>query len=426
MIKRILIIFALTLVMSAFLFPISFTFLPRSINSKMLVGVFGIIALVYDSIRKHQMTLSETTVFAGLIAAVFSVWCLYSVTASSSYDTVYAEYIVSFVTWMVSAYGVCAALRLRYENVDLEIITRYLLLAGVFQCVTAVMIDNNASFASFVDRFMDQGQDFYKRGNRLYGIGAALDSAGIRFSVILVMAAYQFSSNPNVRSHSIYQATILSAFAIITVIGAVISRTTILGASLSIIYIIIALFRMRKGGFVTIRMVQIFFWFFIVMAGIIGTVIYFYRSSDTFHGYLRFGFEAFFNWVETGEFTTNSTEVLDTMWVWPDNLHTWIFGRGTFGIFDNNTDIGYCNFTLYCGLVGMLIFSIFFLYCHFAMVKKYREFGIVACLLTALTFIVWIKVTTDIFFIDALLFCALGDYENVPEETIDNTNYITV
>ena len=61
------------------------------------------------------------------------------------------------------------------------------------------------------------------------------------------------------------------------------------------------------------------------------------------------------------------------------------------------------------------------------MVNKYREFGIVACLLTALTFIVWIKVTTDIFFIDALLFCAVGDYEDVPEGTAtDNTNYLTV
>ena len=136
-----------------------------------------------------------------------------------------------------------------------------------------------------------------------------------------------------------------------------------------------------------------------------------YNSSPTVREYLRFGFEAFFNWVETGEFTTNSTEVLETMWVWPSDLHTWIFGRGTFGIYENGTDIGYCNFTLYCGLVGMIIFSIYFLYCHFAMAKKYREFTLTACLLTAITFIVWIKVTTDIFFVDALLFCAVGDFE---------------
>lgn len=410
MIKRVLIIFALTLVMSAFLFPISFTFLPQGINSKILVGVFGIIALVYDSIRNHQMILSEPTIFAGLFAATFSVWCLYAVTASSTYDTIYADYIVSFFTWMISAYGVCAALRIFHEKVDLEIITRYLLLACVFQCFTAILIDNNAAFSSFVDSFMDQGQDFYKRGHRLYGLGAALDPAGIRFSVVLVMAAYIFSSCQNVRDHSLYQVSILVAFTIITLIGTVISRTTILGASLSILYIIITLFRMRKGGFVTTRMVQIFFWFIIVMAAIIGTVIYLYQRNDTFHTYLRFGFEAFFNWVETGTFTTNSTEILETMWIWPDDLHTWVFGRGTFGVFDNGTDIGYCNFTLYCGLVGMVLFSLFFIYCHLVQRRKFKEFGFISILLIILTFAIWIKVTTDIYFIDALLFCAAGDH----------------
>ena len=258
----------------------------------------------------------------------------------------------------------------------------------------------------------------------MYGIGAALDPGGIRFATILVMIAHQFATNLNVRNNSLYQTSDLVAFAIITIIGSVISRTTSIGAALGIGYIIIALFRMRKGGFVTVRLVQRFFWFFLVMAGIIAAAIYFYRSSETFKEYLRFGFEAFFNWVETGEFRTNSTDILmGRMWIWPSDLHTWIFGQGTFGIYENNTDIGYCNFTLYCGLIGMLIFSIFFLYCHFAMAKKYREFTLTAWLLTAITFIVWIKVTTDIFFIDALLFCAVGDYVG-EESTLNNPSSV--
>lgn len=426
--RKYLIGLVLIVVVSFYVFPISFTFLPHAINSKIMVGVFGIIAFIFDGIRKKGITFSEPTIIGAVLASIFSVWCLFSITNTSNYNTIYADYIVSYATWLAGAYGVYAALNLVYEKVDLEIITRYLALVGVFQCITAVLIDNFGSFQSFVDRWMDLEQDFLHRGNRMYGIGAALDPGGIRFAVILVMIAHQFSTEPKVRNNSLYQTTDLVAFAIITIIGSVISRTTTIGAALGIAYIIIALFRMRKGGFVTIRMVRRFFWFILVMIGIIIAAIYFYRNSETFKEYLRFGFEAFFNWVETGEFRTDSTDVLmERMWIWPQDLHTWVFGQGTFGIYENNTDIGYCNFTLYCGLVGMVIFSIFFLYCHFSMVSKYREFGIVACLLTALTFIVWIKVTTDIFFIDALLFCAVGDYEDVPEETAtDNTNYLTV
>lgn len=380
-----------------------------------MVAVFGIASYTYDSIRRHGMYFSEPTLFSGLLAAIFSVWCLFCITLANTYTTVYADYLVSYLTWMFGAYGVYSILKLAYEEVDLEILVRYLALVGVFQCVLAVMIDNISFVESLVDH-IHADADYYKEHNRMYGLGAALDPAGVRFSVILVMIAHQFSTCPNVRNSSVFQATDLVAFAIITIIGAVISRTTLLGAGLGMAYIVITLIRMRKGGFITTRMVQAFFWFFIVMAGIIGAAIYFYRTSDTFQGYLRFGFEAFFNWVETGEFSTGSTDILETMWVWPTDTRTWIIGKGEFGVLATNSDIGYCNFINLCGLIGMVIFSIYFLYCHIVQNRKFRMFGLTSILLIALTFIIWMKVATDIFFIDALLFCIMGDYDLDAEE----------
>ena len=64
----------------------------------------------------------------------------------------------------------------------------------------------------------------------------------------------------------------------------------------------------------------------------------------------------------------------------------------------------------------MVIFSIYFLYCHIVQNRKFRMFGFTSILLIALTFIIWMKVLTDIFFIDALLFCIVGDYETDEEE----------
>ncbi len=406
----------LILTTSFFLFPFSFPFLPESINTKILVAGFGILAFALNSVRRRSFSFSEPTLFAALLAGVFSVWCLFSVTIANTYDTIYADYFISFATWMAGAYGVFSLLQWEHEKVDLEVLTRYLAMVGVFQCVTAVLIDNVSFVERLVDHIMYQPGDFYKVNHRMYGLGAALDPAGVRFSVILIMIAHQFSTNPNVREHRLFQATDLGAFAIIVVIGAVISRTTLVGAGLGLTYIVISLFRMRRGGFITTSMVRMFFWFFIVMIVIVGTSIYFYRTSDTFQGYLRFGFEAFFNWIETGEFRTNSTDILESMWIWPDNLNDWLIGRGTYGVYDNGTDIGYCNFTLYCGLIGMVIFSIFFIYCHTVQTRKFRQFEIAAWMLVALTFIVWVKVATDIFFIDALLFCIASDYEGEVED----------
>lgn len=409
MIRKLIVGFILMLVVSFYVFPIEFTFLPASINSKMLVAVFGIIAYAFDSIRKGSADVSGSVLFAALIAIVFSVWCLFSITASNTADMTYVTYIVSFGTWLAGAYGVYAALRLAYETVDVEILVRYLAWVGVFQCVSAVLIDNYAGFASFVDRFMAVGQDFYKRGQRLYGIGAALDPGGIRFSVIQVMIAHVFATHPRVRNSKSSQLFLLIAFSVITIIGSVISRTTLVGSGLGLAYIGISLAKLRRGGFITLRMLQIYVVFLFAMAGVLVFSIYFYETSRTFHGYLRFGFEAFFNWAETGEFRTGSTDHLSTMWVWPKDPMTWIIGQGTFGVFQNNTDIGYCNFVFYCGIIGLVIFSIFFLYCHWTQIRKFRNFQMAALLLTTLTFIVWTKVTTDIFFIDALLFCIAAD-----------------
>ncbi|MBR5703205.1 MAG: hypothetical protein IKX45_03030 [Bacteroidales bacterium] len=417
MLKKVFIGLVLMLAVSFYFFPFSFPFLPEALNTKIFMAVFGVFAFTYDSIKRHGMYFSEPTLFSGLLAAIFSVWCLFCITIANTFTTVYADYLVSYLTWMFGAYGVYAALKTGYEKVDLEILIRYLAVVGVFQCVIAVLIDNVGFVERMVDYVMYQaGGDYYKAHNRMYGLGAALDPAGVRFSVILIMIAHQFSTNPNVRNSSLYQATDLIAFAIITIIGAVISRTTVVGAGLGLFYIIITLIRMRRGGFITTRMVQAFFWFFIVMAGIIGAAIYFYRVSNTFQGYLRFGFEAFFNWVETGEFTTSSTEILETMWVWPTDTRTWIIGRGVFGVFDTGSDIGYCNFIALCGLTGMVIFSVFFLYCHIVQNRKFRMFGLTSILLIAITFIVWMKVATDIFFIDALLFCIVGDYDSEIED----------
>ncbi len=417
MIRKILIGLILLVVTSLYLFPIEFTFLPKAINSKILVAAFGSMAFVFDSIKKKAMELSQSVLVSMLLAIIFSIWCLFSVTVANTYEMDYATYIVSFLTWMAGAYGVYAALKIAYGEVDLWLLTRYLALVGVFQCVSAVMIDNNQSFCDLVDRFV-VGGSYYREHGRIYGIGAALDPAGIRFSTILVLLAHQFSFDQEVRSKGLYQTTDMIAFAVILIIGSTISRTTIVGGAMGIVYMVISLVRLRQGGFITTRMIQVFFIFIVVLVGIILSAVYFYRTSATFESYLRFGFEAFFNWAETGEFRTSSTDQLGKMWVWPDDTRTWIIGRGTYGVFENNTDIGYCNFTFYCGLIGLAIFSLFFIYVHLVQNRKFHHFWVVSLMLVAITFIVWCKVTTDIFYLDALLFCIAADSdeeEDVPE-----------
>ena len=69
--RKILTISLLTVVMSFYIFPVSFTFLPFFLNSKMIIAGFGVAAFAFDSVRKSSLEVSNFTLISGLFAVVF-------------------------------------------------------------------------------------------------------------------------------------------------------------------------------------------------------------------------------------------------------------------------------------------------------------------------------------------------------------------
>ena len=136
-----------------------------------------------------------------------------------------------------------------------------------------------------------------------------------------------------------------------------ISRTTTIGMMMGLAYIIYStgIFRLT----ISVRNFKFYsvFGFLLVVSVIWG--IYMYQNNYTFYQNMRFAFEGFFNWIEMGEWRTGSTDRLNAiMWVWPETFESWIIGTGKFGFYTFSTDIGYCRFILYCGLVGFGVFVI--------------------------------------------------------------------
>lgn len=403
-------------VVDAFFFDFTLRVFPIA-NSKMILAVIGIVAFVLDSIRNGQPQMSKRIFISAFLAVAFSLWCYVAITVNATDNFDFVRYYLSFATWLGGAYGVYAILKLLHGQVDLMRLSRYLALVGVFQCTIALMIDNIGAVRTLVNSIFLQANDFFESAGRLYGIGCALDPAGVRFSVIQVMIAHQLAREESVRKKAGQYIFLFLSFLVITVVGSIISRTTMVGTLLGLSYILLVNFRIEKGGLVSKSQFSLSLTLLLLIGAAIGISTYLYNTSVSFHSELRFGFEGFFNWVETGEFRTTSTDHLQTMWVWPETPRGWIIGEGKLGVFQINSDIGYCNYIFHCGLIGLGIFSTFFVYNHFSLVNKYRNFTFTAILLTALTFTVWAKVMTDIFLIDALLFCIDGDKEAPPVKT---------
>lgn len=398
------------MVVDFYFFPVSFTFIPTSINSKMLVAAFGLAAFVYNSIREKSVTLSRRTIIAAILSVIFSLCCYFSVFTNGTDDMIYVSYWSSFATWMGGAYGVYVILKAIEKKADLALISKYVLIVCVTQCILALLLDNIPALDGLVSKVFWQANNYYKEIGRIYGIGCALDPAGVRFSAVLLITGYQMVHNEEISGNIKKLAKYLVGFIVLTIIGSMISRTTSIGALLAIAYIVFTNAAIKRGGYVKKSQLWFFALFIALVFGFFALSSTLYNSSPEANRLFRFGFEGFFNWVETGEFRTTSTDILmNVMWIWPKNFHDWIIGTGLFGVFKWGTDIGYCNFILYCGLIGFSVFASYFIYISLSLNSKFKDFYLMSLLLIVLQAIIWTKVTTDIFLMLALLLCADGD-----------------
>lgn len=410
---QILSIIFVTIITSLYFFPID---VATGVNTKMIIAVFGLLVFMVKLaqkviyLEKNYITLSLSALLVSL-CGVLSMWY------NDTVDTTYATYIVSMWVWLGGAYFVVELIKFVHGRDSVWLLCNYLIIVCVFQCVIALAADMNSTVKAFVDGIYSEGS-YYAERQRLYGIGAAVDVAGTRFSAVLIMILcleITYGKKLGTRWLVFY---VLSFF-IIAVIGNMIARTTTVGIILSLGYFIFG--NLRSNGISkTKSKIRIWKWiFFMIIIGIPVTV-YFYQHNPTIHQHIRFAFEGFFSLVEKGKWEVHSNDMLRNMYVFPENVKTWIIGDG---YFDNpkltdpyytgdmrteyymGTDVGYLRFIFYFGVLGLVAFMSFFCKTARLCMKRLMEFKHMFILLLLLNFIIWFKVATDIFVVFAPFLC---------------------
>ena len=424
-IKRILLAIVSVITLSFFYFPVTFAAFPVS-NTKNLMAALGLVVIVLEVSRKQLALLDKNLFTIGLIAALVSLSGLLAVTYNETPDYTYATYLGSFFLWFFSAYLVVTVIKILHGKVGVEMICNYLVLLCVLQCISVLLIDNYPTFKNWVDSTFLGLSDVGER-DRMYGIGAWLDVGGSRFAAVLLMIGYMLTLVKVTKNAKVMYMYILS-FLFILVVGSMVGRTTSVGGGLALLYLLWK----NKEMFFSPKTRNFLITFLLVMAVGIAIAIYYYHHHIGFRENVRFAFEGFFNWWETGEWETTSTNRWQTMFVWPDNAKTWLIGDGYFNGpsdidpyyvgpansgFYKWTDIGYLRFIFYFGLVGLVTFIIYFCKVAATNVSRFKDYRGMFILLLLFNFILWCKVATDIFLIFALFLC-ISKEEN---EEYDNS-----
>ncbi len=405
--QKIIIGIITVVLMSFFYFPFEFVFLP-GVNTKMALAGVGLVIFMMNFSNKRDALLDIDFMWISILALLISLVSLVSTTLNETTDGSFTTYFISMWVWLGGAYAVIQWILLSHKRISVKLVSDYLIIVCVCQCIISLLMLYIPSLKNFVDSFLG-GDDAYMgiAESRVYGIGCALDVAGLRFCAVLMMIAnMSFLEKNNTNQLLLY----IASFIIIAVFGNMIARTTTVGVLLALLYYII----MTISSNTIPKEIKSEFWkiMFIILVIGVPIVIYLYNVNSTFYSNIRFGFEGFFSLFEKGKWETTSSNILiNSMVVFPDNIRTWIIGDGyaanpsvdpyyTGEIYRGyymGTDIGYIRYIFYFGLLGLSLFIVFFLKAANICAKRFPKYELMFYMILIVNYIGWLKVTTDIF-----------------------------
>lgn len=401
------------IIIDFYFFSTTFSF-SGSINTKMVLAVVGLVYLAFDFLKQNALSFPKQLIVLTFFGLGVSLLAYISSTINNTQEFAYVTYFISMWVWLSGAFGAMRLLLTINGELNLEMIAKYIVWICVIQGLLAILQDIYLPLKNLINALVPA--TWVEQHGRLYGLGntACLDTGGIRFGIGSVFCAYLITHLANDGRNGSIPLYIL-AYIIITITGNMVARTTLVGSISGLIYILFG-----SGSFnnkLSAAQLRVWGWLiFLVTVSFIG-VSFLYNTNKEIHDNLEFGFEGFFNLIEDGYWHTASNDVLSSMYIFPDNLKTWIIGDGYFigqssdpnymgdylDGFYMGTDVGYLRFIFFFGITGLALFCALILYSGSLCLKYFSKEKLLILMLIAINFAVWLKVATDCFFIFALL-----------------------
>lgn len=404
----------LAIILTSFaIFPIELVWFP-GLTLKTAMAPLGLVMLLTDLVRQRRPVLNSGFLRVVIWASAVSFISFVSITYNDTNDNSFTGYFVSMIVWICAAYVAVSTIKAVHGTLSVSLVANYLIVMCVAQCVLAFLISQVPFIENLVNSvFLTGGKEMTK--GRLYGIGAGLDIAGLRFMAVLTIIIYMVT-HLSEEEEKKYSLLYIGAFFIISLIGNMISRSTVFGIFISLAYLIVISFsRYRESEIIR----QLWRNFLLVMVAVVLASAVLYQTNSSFRNSMHFGFEGFFSLYEEGQWEVSSNNGLIYMLknIKPEKMRTWIIGDGycdtplhdpyytgphAYGGYYMGTDVGYMRFIFYFGIIGTFIFMMYFYQVASVCAKFFSEYKDMFFLILLCNYIGWIKVSTDIFCLFAL------------------------
>ena len=319
-----------------------------AINGSSFVALSGTIGL--GLYAYHRFPFKEVvTALLGLFVLFFIYYSLSWINDVADGYTV--GYFRTQIAWFFTAYLVVLFIFKAHEKPTFNTFLLYIVGAITLQSLITFLMYLNEGIHDFF--FSLQMQEEYTEeimeeagAQRLMGYGIGFFGAGALSGIGLIAASYLLI---RMRLSTKGFILLVTCYVFTFYVGLFMARTTVVGMLLGLVLIVVLYLKDNKSvkkqakQFIMVSS-------FLMFGGYIFAMFY-------FSGFSTWAFELFTNFFEHGRLETKSSNGLEEMLVFPEDLHTILFGRGYMGFW--GSDVGYSRLIFYVGIPGTIFFFLY-------------------------------------------------------------------
>ncbi len=403
-----------------YLYSVQLIIIPFGIGSRVALALCGLIIFLFNLEREVQLR-KDIFIQKGILKYIFAFALiifvsLLTIALNKTRDFEFVQYPVSIVLILAAAYFIHFLIKKVHKKITYEIVMKYIIVAVLIQVIISLISYLSPQINELLMRLQNlNALDISKieetGEHRFIGFGSTFFGAGMINGFTLMILAVMLKRKPLTRI-KIFMYSLV--YFIILLLGLMMARTTLIGFALSLIYLFFPSFRFNKSS---LRNKWLFLLNLLVIPAVVIGLIFAYSPQllKQLTDVVNFAFELFINYSRNGKFSTSSTNTLESMYVFPKTLKTYLIGDGQYYLIPGDrssayymhTDVGYLRLIYYFGIIGMLCY---FLLQYFvirnAMLRNLENKNLVRffgfCIL--FFFILNSKAFTDLFFL-MILFC---------------------
>jgi hypothetical protein len=408
-----------------YLYSVNFSIIPLGLGTRVYLSLAGF-ALIFLQLTVGNGIGFLTGKFGKIISAlaVVTAMSIISIIVNQTTDLEFVKYAISMLLIVSAAYFVCTVFTRAFPQQAREVLLYTFIGCVAVQCVLAILMFINEPFKDLLLNLVSaseiEADQISSTGEfRLVGFGSAFFGAGITNGVALMLICFCVRHYGRSRKN----VAVLGVTYILTaLVGILMSRTTVLGISLSLLYLLVSriLDRQRNENSYYRRFMLI------LIISICLSLVLFFAIVDfsTIEPMLNWAFEPVVNYFNGDGLKSDSTDQLMDMYSGSNLAELpWLLGDALFKdpfepeLYYMHVDVGYLRLVYYFGIPGLLAFLIFQARTIFSAMPFFRSDAVFICLAAADMLLLNFKGFADLFVFFILFFMMHVVGARIPVQT---------